>query len=45
MNVDQLGWPTPILSSVGAEFEVHLPAELSGHLRAVGELFTRSVEP
>lgn len=43
MNVDTLDWPTFIVLSVGAEFEVVEPVELTDYVRQAGELLTRNV--
>jgi predicted DNA-binding transcriptional regulator YafY len=45
MNVDSLEWPTLVLASVGAPFEVVSPPELNDHLRAVGDLFRGAASP
>ncbi|MPZ63818.1 MAG: WYL domain-containing protein [Propionibacteriales bacterium] len=42
MNVDTLHWPALVLGSVGAEFEVLEPPELTDYLRTMGELFIRA---
>ncbi|HKE71831.1 MAG TPA: YafY family protein [Nocardioidaceae bacterium] len=42
MNVDTFDWPTFVLGSVGAEFEVEGPDEFGEYLRDRGELFVRS---
>ncbi len=42
MNVDSFDWPTFVIGSVGAAFEVEAPDEFSDYLRERGELFVRS---
>ncbi|WP_446678440.1 hypothetical protein [Actinomadura alba] len=42
MSVDTFEWPTVVLTSVGADFEVVRPAELRDYLRATGERFARA---
>lgn len=42
MNVDTFDWTALVLASVGAEFAVVSPPELTGYLRSVGELFLRA---
>ena len=42
MSVDDLVWPTMVLSAIGADFEVLSPPELRDHVRAVGALFARA---
>ena len=41
MSLDSFDWVVFVLAEVGAEFEVHRPAELREHLRRTGELFVR----
>ncbi|WP_028479740.1 YafY family protein [Nocardia sp. CNY236] len=41
MEVDSMEWPTLVLASVGADFEVLQPPELRDYLRTVSELFAR----
>ena len=42
MSVDDLAWPTMVLSAIGADFEVLNPPELRDHVLAVGRLFARA---
>jgi predicted DNA-binding transcriptional regulator YafY len=42
MNVDSFDWPTFVIGSVGAAFEVEAPDEFGDYLRERGELFVRS---
>lgn len=45
MTVDDLAWPAMLLGSVGAEFEVRSPPELSDLLAEWGSRFTRATGP
>ena len=37
MNADDLSWPLWVLGSLGADFTVESPAELTARVRAAGE--------
>lgn len=43
MNVDTLDWPAFVLLSIGAEFDVVEPTELTDYIRGAGTFLTRSV--
>jgi predicted DNA-binding transcriptional regulator YafY len=42
MTANSLDWPAMALGSVGADFEVISPPELTAHLREWGERFVRA---
>jgi len=42
MNTDNLDWPTMVLGVVDADFEIVQPAELTDHVRKVGERLLRN---
>jgi predicted DNA-binding transcriptional regulator YafY len=42
MNVDDLNWPLWVLGSLGADFTVESPAELTARVRAAGETLLRN---
>jgi predicted DNA-binding transcriptional regulator YafY len=42
MQVDSFGWPTMVLSAIGADFRVLEPPELAAHLRNTGRRFVRA---
>jgi predicted DNA-binding transcriptional regulator YafY len=42
MNVDDLNWPLWVLGSLGADFTVESPAELTARVRAAAETLLRS---
>jgi predicted DNA-binding transcriptional regulator YafY len=43
MKTDTFDWPTMVLGTIGAEFEIVQPAELRDYVRAMGELFLRAI--
>jgi predicted DNA-binding transcriptional regulator YafY len=42
MSVDTLDWPAMVLATVGADFDVVQPPELTDYVRTMGELFLRA---
>lgn len=45
ISTDDFDWPTMMLASLGADFEVIAPDAFRDHLAAVGRRFTRSTAP
>jgi predicted DNA-binding transcriptional regulator YafY len=42
MNTDDLNWPLWVLGSLGADFTVESPAELTARVRTAAEALLRS---